>query len=78
MDKLQKYEALLRKLANKEQDYFVNEFESIAFKSIPETGSYKARTKGGGEEYTLTYQANVVKQAILDAVEITKEEYEKY
>lgn len=53
-----------------------NEFEGAVLRSTPE-GKFYARFPGD-EEYEIHFSTNLVTDALLDWVEITKSEYEKF
>lgn len=71
-----KHTELLNLLASGNEVYFLNSFEGVAFKSIPD-GGYEAKLKGG-KPYSIEIGAEPLTQAFLEGNVISKEQYEKY
>jgi len=69
------YDILIERLTKGETVYLLNEFYSTAIKCLPETTRFKAKHKGG-PEYTIDTNTDLVREAIADVVEITKEQYD--
>jgi hypothetical protein len=71
-----KHTELLNLLASNNEVYFLNSFDGVAFKSIPD-GGYEAKLKNG-KPYAIEIGAEPLTQAFLEGNVITKEQYEKY
>jgi hypothetical protein len=68
---------LLEKIASGKEVFFMNTFEEVAFRSIP-NGGYEAKQKGG-----IPYLLNKIPNKLVDCFLeegkiITKKEYENY
>lgn len=66
----------LNLLASGNEVYFLNSFDGVAFKSIP-NGGYEAKVKGG-QPYAIEIGAEPLAQAFLEGNVITKEQYETF
>ena len=71
------YKEVYHLLDKGETVYLLNELYERAIKFIPGTANYIAKIKGG-EEYPINSGAEIVYEALIDAVIMTKEEYENY
>ena len=71
-----KHTEFLNLLSSGNEVYFINSFDEIAFKSIP-NGGYEAKQKNG-KPYTIEIGSEPLTQAFLEGNVITKSEYEKY
>lgn len=76
MDHISRYESIINRLED-EPVYLLNRSEKIVLRSVPPGDEFYAK-KEKGTEYEIDYLSRTVVNAIGDAVEITKEEYEEF
>lgn len=61
-----------------EEIYLENTFEQTAVRIPPPIDPYNYAKVKGGEEYQLGHGSNMAIDAILERIELTKEEYDNY
>lgn len=72
------YVKLFEKIT-KQRTYFSDPFEGIVIRSEPKPGGaiFFAKIKSG-KEYQVRYDSPLVHDAVIKAIEITKEQYENF
>ena len=71
---MENYNSLITKMKT-ETVYFINEFEGIAFKSVPgDKGGFFARTKGS-KEFTADFTTTSFNDALVEGKIISESDY---